>query len=120
MPNPVTHFEIIGKDGKKLQDFYAKLFGWHIDANNPMNYGLVDTNAGKGIAGGIGPGDPNYPGGTTRVTVYAEVDDLAATLKKAESLGAKTIMPPSDVPGGPSIAMFTDPEGNIFGLTKGM
>ncbi len=116
MPNPVTHFEIMGKDGKKLQDFYGKLFGWHIDANNPMNYGLVDTHTGKGIGGGIGP----EIGGGKRVTVYAEVDDLAATLKKAESLGGKTIMPPTDVPGGPSIAMFTDPEGNIMGISKGM
>ncbi len=118
MPNPVTHFEIIGKDGKKLQDFYSKLFGWHVDANNPMNYGMVDTHTEKGIGGGIGAGDPGHP--MNRVTVYAEVDDMAATLKKAESLGGKTIMPPTDVPGGPSIAMFTDPEGNIMGLSKGM
>ncbi len=116
MPNPVTHFEIIGKDEKKLQDFYGKLFGWHIDANNPTNYGLVDTHTEKGIGGGIG----NDVGGGKRVTVYAEVDDLAAYLSKAESLGGKTILPPIDVPGGPSIAMFTDPEGNIMGLSKGM
>lgn len=116
MPNPVVHFEIIGKDWKKLQDFYSKLFGWHIDANNPMNYGMVDTHTGKGIGGGIG----NDQSGNKRVTVYAEVDDLAATLKKAEALGGKTIMPPTDVPGGPTLAMFTDPEGNIFGITKGM
>ncbi len=118
MPNPVTHFEIIGKDGKKLQDFYGKLFGWHIDANNPMNYGMVDTHTGKGIGGGIGAGDPKHP--SNYVTVYVEVDDLAAALKKAESLGGKTVMPPSDVPGGPRIAMFTDPEGNVVGLSKGM
>jgi hypothetical protein len=37
MPNPVTHFEIVGKDGKKLQEFYASLFGWAVDANNPMS-----------------------------------------------------------------------------------
>ena len=118
MPNPVTHFEIIGKDGKKLQDFYSKLFGWHIDANNPMNYGMVDTHTpGKGIGGGVmaaGPGDSN------RTTFYVEVADLAAALKKAESLGGKTVIPPSDVPGGPKIAMFTDPEGNLIGLSTGM
>jgi len=27
-------------------------------------------------------------------------------------------MPPMDVPGGPSIAMFTDPDGNLIGLMK--
>jgi predicted enzyme related to lactoylglutathione lyase len=29
-------------------------------------------------------------------------------------------MDPMDVPGGPSIAMFTDPQGNVVGLVKGM
>ena len=51
MANPVVHFEVTGKDGKKLQDFYSKAFGWKIDASNPMNYGIVD-NAGQGIGGG--------------------------------------------------------------------
>jgi hypothetical protein len=31
---PVVHFEITGKDGKRLQEFYTKLFDWHIDADN--------------------------------------------------------------------------------------
>ena len=42
MPNPVVHFEVIGKDGAKLQRFYADAFGWKIDAGNPMNYGMPD------------------------------------------------------------------------------
>jgi predicted enzyme related to lactoylglutathione lyase len=52
------------------------------------------------------------------VTVYVEVDDLGAALQKAESLGATTMMPPTDVPGGPTIAMFRDPAGNVFGMLK--
>ena len=38
MPNPVIHWEITGKDAPKLQQFYADLFGWNVDSNNPMNY----------------------------------------------------------------------------------
>ena len=49
MTNPVTHFEIHGNDGKKAQDFYAAVFGWSIDANNPMNYGIVSAD-GEGSA----------------------------------------------------------------------
>ena len=48
----VVHFEIAGPDGKALQDFYAKLFGWTINADNPMNYGLV-FKMDNGIGGGI-------------------------------------------------------------------
>ena len=46
MVRPVVHFEIHGKDAKKLQEFYASLFGWKIDANNPMNYGMVEAGVG--------------------------------------------------------------------------
>ena len=112
----VTHFEIHGKDGAALQKFYADLFDWHVDANNPMEYGMVDTHAGHGINGGVTK-DMN---GAAFVTFYVEVDDLQAALDKAESLGGKTVMPPMDVPGGPTLAQFTDPEGNLIGLAKGM
>ena len=114
MPNPVVHFEIIGKDGKKSQDFYAKLFGWHIDANNPMNYGIVDTHTKGGIGGGIGPSMDGKPA----IRFYVDVPDLQKTLDQAKKLGGKTIMPPTEIPGGPTMAMFTDPDGNIIGLTK--
>ena len=53
-----------------------------------------------------------------RVTFYVEVADLGAALKKAEQLGGKTVMPPGQVPGGPEIAQFTDPDGNVIGLIK--
>jgi predicted enzyme related to lactoylglutathione lyase len=56
--------------------------------------------------------------GSTMVTFYVEVEDLEAALQKAEAQGAKRVMGPEDVPGGPSIAMFSDPDGNVIGLTK--
>ena len=114
MGTPVVHFEVLGKDGKKLQDFYSKLFDWKVNADNPMNYGVVEAGEG-GIGGGIGPGE-----GNGHVTFYVQVDDLQAYLNKAESLGGKTTMPPMDIPEGPSIALFTDPEGHVIGLAKGM
>jgi len=54
MPNPVVHWEISGKDGKKSQEFYSRLFDWNVDANNPMNYGIVTAGPDGGIGGGIG------------------------------------------------------------------
>ena len=116
MPNPVLHFEIVSKDASRLHSFYSDVFDWKIDANNPMNYGLVDAG-GEGINGGIGgPMDESYPG---HITFYVSVPDLDATLEKIESLGGKTVMPPSEIPGtDTTIAQFTDPAGNLIGLTK--
>jgi len=111
--NPVTWFEITGKDGKKLQDFYSGVFGWKVDASNPMNYGMVD-NAGQGIGGGISGGD----GQSNQVTFYVEVDDPQAYLNKIESSGGKTVMPVTEVPGMVIFAQFADPEGNVVGIVK--
>jgi predicted enzyme related to lactoylglutathione lyase len=115
MADPVVHFEILGKDGTALQRFYAELFGWEVSADNEWNYGMVPAGEG-GIGGGIAPSQD----GTPRVTVYVQVDDLQAALDKAAQLGGKTVMEPMDMPGGPSLAQFTDPEGNCIGLVKGM
>ncbi|MFN2543752.1 MAG: VOC family protein [Actinomycetota bacterium] len=113
MGRKVVHFEIHGKTDL-LNDFYKDLFDWHIDTNNPMNYGMVDTHGGEGgINGGIAPDDDPW------VTIYVDVDDLQAALDKAEQLGGKTVMPPAEV-GPVSLALFTDPAGNRVGLVKGM
>ncbi|HEX9041667.1 MAG TPA: VOC family protein [Trebonia sp.] len=113
MADPVIHFEIIGKDATALQQFYTDLFGWDIDAGNPLKYGMVAAGDG-GIGGGVGP----TIDGTARTMFYVGVEDLHAKIEEAQALGATTVMPPMDVPGGPSIAMFTDPDGNLIGLMK--
>jgi predicted enzyme related to lactoylglutathione lyase len=90
------------------------VFDWKIDANNPMGYGMVNTGGG-GINGGIGPTQDK----STHVTFYVQVNDLQAYLKKAERLGGKTLVPPTEIPGMVTFAMFADPEGNRIGLVKG-
>jgi len=116
MPNPVTHFEIIGPDGKKLQQFYANLFGWSVDANNPMEYGIVQAQDGQGTGGGIGGG----PGGANYLTIYVQVDDPQAYLDKAVSLGAEVVMPVTTIPGMVTFAQFRDPAGNMIGVAADM
>jgi len=116
MGAPVVHFEIMGGKGTELEAFYRELFGWKINSNNPMKYGVVDTEGGPGgINGGVGPSNDE----NKRVSVYARVRDLQATLDRAERLGGKTILAPTEVPGGPKLAMFADPAGNITGLPLG-
>ena len=120
MGQPVVHFEIIGKDGEKLQRYYSDLFGWKVDASNPMNYGIVaregNTNPdGVGIAGGIGPGPEGYEG---HVTFYIEVPDVEAALAKAESLGGAWMMGPETIMDSIELGHFTDPEGHLVGVVR--
>jgi predicted enzyme related to lactoylglutathione lyase len=117
---PVVHFEIIAKDVDKLKGYYSELFGWEIDSDNPMNYGVVpregNTGAdGVGIGGGLGPAPEGYSG---HVTFYAGVPDVEAALAKAESLGGTRMMGPEKVMEGVEIGLFNDPEGHTVGVVK--
>jgi predicted enzyme related to lactoylglutathione lyase len=119
MAAPVVHWEINAKDGKRAQEFYASLFEWKVNANNEMNYGLVDTGSKLGAGGGIGQQSETQP--APNVTFYVQVNDLQAYLSKAETLGGRTVVPPTEIAGmNMSFAMFADPEGNTIGLIKGM
>jgi predicted enzyme related to lactoylglutathione lyase len=122
MGQPVVHFEVIGKDGPKLRDYYSELFDWQFgDTMGPTNYAPLpregNTNAdGAGIGGGVGTAPEGYDG---HVTFYVQVPDVGAALEKAESLGGKRMMGPDEMPDvGITIGLFTDPEGHVIGLVK--
>jgi predicted enzyme related to lactoylglutathione lyase len=109
----VTHFEIEGPDGKALQDFYAGLFDWSVDANNPMNYGLVPA-----VENGIGGGIAGSQDGKSHVRVYVEIDSIGPYLEKVKSMGGKVIMERTVLPGMVTMAQFEDPAGNVIGLIE--
>jgi uncharacterized protein len=113
----VAWFEVTGKDGAALQTFYRSLFDWEIkDAGDGSGYGLVQAGE-KGIGGGIGA---SQDGGSGQVTFYVEVEDPAAYLAKAEKLGGRTVVPPTEIPQfGLTFAFLADPEGHVVGLSKG-
>jgi uncharacterized protein len=120
MGQPVVHFEVIGKDGEKLRSYYSELFGWEFDADNPMNYGVVQRDGntradGAGIGGGVATGPEGYDG---HVTFYIEVPDIEASLAKAESLGGTRVFGPDAVMEGLELGQFQDPEGHLIGLVK--
>jgi predicted enzyme related to lactoylglutathione lyase len=120
MGQPVVHFEVIGKDGDALRRYYSELFGWEINADNPMKYGIVERDGnvspeGIGIGGGIAAGPEGYEG---HVTFYVAVPDIEAALTKAESLGGTRIFGPETIMDTIELGQFKDPEGHVIGVVK--
>jgi uncharacterized protein len=121
MGQPVVHFEVIGQDGGKLREYYADLFGWKIDDDNPMSYGMVKKednpapDGSFGIGGGIAGGPDGYEG---HVTFYVAVPDVEEALAKAESLGGTRVMGPEKIMDQVELGQFKDPEGHVIGLVK--
>ena len=115
MANPVVHFEVVGTDAAKLKTFYGDAFDWQLQDVMDGQYYMVDTGGEEGIPGGVGAAPGGQPG---HVMFYVQVADPAAALEKIKSLGGSTVSEPMDVPGGPTIAHFADPEGHVVGLVK--
>jgi hypothetical protein len=112
MPNPIVHFEVLGKDKAVLEDFCRALFDWQL---NPVmdNYSLVSP--GSGINGGIGS---SIDGRRGFATFYVEVGNIEETLAVVEGRGGSKLTGPEQVPNGPLMALFSDPEGHVIGLVQ--
>ena len=54
------------------------------------------------------------------MTFYVEVPDVEAALARAEELGGTRVMGPDEVPGGPVLGQFRDPEGHLIGVVAAM
>jgi uncharacterized protein len=112
MANPVVRFEVGAADARPLVAFYGELFGWDMQTISEA-YTLVDTRGGGGLTGGVGRSGTGDPW----ATFYVEVEDLQATLERAEALGGRTVVPVIELP-GMAFAMFDDPDGLLVGLMR--
>jgi predicted enzyme related to lactoylglutathione lyase len=52
------------------------------------------------------------------VRLYVQVRDLRASLALTDELGGSVQSEPFDLPGGPTLALVTDPEGNPLVLVQ--
>ncbi len=76
----IVHIEIPTQNGKESADFYEKLFDWHIEHDEQMDYTMFDPHDGPG--GGFSPLGENVHVGD--ILIYVNSDDIEADLKKAE------------------------------------
>ncbi len=114
MGNPVVHFEVGAADDAPLVAFYGELFGWGLQGFAGGGYTTIDTRGGGGINGGIAKSQTGEPWSA----FYVAVEDVQATLDKANSLGGTTVMPVTHAGGAVTIAMFSDLDGLLIGLVQ--
>ena len=69
----------------------------------------------EGIQGGIWPAPPQAP---NFVQLFMAVEDVRTSVSKAESLGAKVIIPPTTLPEGDEMAVMLDPQGLSFAVWR--
>jgi predicted enzyme related to lactoylglutathione lyase len=108
----IVHLEIPATDRKAAAHFYGELFGWEYEhLGEPMNYTTFKTGT---VEGGFPDVSEMNPAG--EVIFYINSKDIDSDVRRAESMGGKTIVPRTEIPGMGWFAILTDPSGNRFGL----
>ena len=110
MQNPVAYFELAGPDAERLGRFYGSVFGWSYRPGPFPGYQSLTAEAGAGLAGGL------REEAEPECVIYVRVPDLTAALAEVERGGGKVLIPPTEVPGVVTFALFQDPAGNRVGL----
>ena len=111
--------ELMTTDPAAAQKFYKDVVGWGTtEAEMP---GMPDKKytmwtAGDVPIGGVIPMMPNAVamGAPPNWTCYIEVPNADDTVKQAESLGGKTLVPAMDIPTVGRFAVLQDPQGAVF------
>jgi predicted enzyme related to lactoylglutathione lyase len=107
MANPFVHIELHTKDVDKSKKFYASMFDWKMEEIAGMDYTIINV-------GGIMKNPmPGYPDNWLPCIL---VDDVAASTKKAASLGATVAQDVTEVPDMGWFSVIIDPTGAAFGL----
>lgn len=117
-PGSLCWSELMTSDTDAATKFYTSVLAWGTQTME-MSMGVYTmVMVGERPNAGImktpkesGEAPPNW-------VVYFAVDDCDARMKKAESLGGKTLFGPTDVPQVGRMAMLQDPQGAVFSIIK--
>jgi predicted enzyme related to lactoylglutathione lyase len=114
---PAGHFhwnELWTADAPRALAFYEEVFGFGHDEMDMGPMGLYRVlKTGETPRAGILPAS-----GEQRWVPYVAVDDCDATTARATKLGAKVVIPPSDVPGIGRYAVLEDVQGARIAVMK--
>ncbi len=115
----ISWHELMTSDVEKAKKFYAELLGWGFQ-EFPMEEGgsyWVAKVDDEGV-GGIMGAPPDAAGVPPHWGLYITVENVDATVKKAEQIGAKLLVPPMDIPNVGRFSVLQDPQGASFAVIK--
>ena len=107
-------FELMTTDTESAKDFYSKLFGWKTEEMSMEDMKYTVVKIGDEGVGGIMSIPPQAEGTPPNWGGYVTVDDVDATARKAEELGAKILVPLTDIPNVGRFFVLQDPQGALI------
>lgn len=113
-PGAMMWNELATRDLEKAKDFYNKVFGWEYETHDD---GYVSIKNNGRYNGGMMAMDESYGEMPPVWTVYFNVEDLDASIKKVEELGGK-ILVKAEAPGVGPFAVINDSTGAALSIME--
>lgn len=98
--------------------FYKALFGWTSEVweGGEGAYHMLKLN-NEPFGGAMEiPAEAVAMGAPPNWSAYVGVSDVDAATQKAEGLGARTVVPPTDIPNAGRFSVIADPQGAVIAL----
>lgn len=117
-PGSIGWLQLNTPEPAKADAFYRTVFGWDSrhDAMPQGGHYVTFLQGGIPVAG-VMPMPP-AAGAPAHWLLYFAVADVDRTHAHAASLGAKTWVGPTDIPGAGRMAVLADPQGATFAVVK--
>lgn len=110
--NALCWNELQARDVDAAKAFYPALFGWRMKESPEY----TEWHLGENAVGGMLPVPmPQIP---PHWLPYFAVDDCDAAVQRAASLGAATLVPPTDIEHVGRFAVLADPQGAAFAVIR--
>ena len=115
----IAYFEVPADDLKRAKKFYTEILGWEFNPsqvpNIPVEYWNIST--GKSAKDTLNMGGLyQRKEQSSRILMYAVVDDIDTALQKVEKLGGKILSPKMSLDTVGNLVTVIDSEGNLIGL----
>jgi len=116
-PGTFVWCELSTSDLASSKAFYTDVFGWEWGGADEYAEAQV---GGRSIAAAMPRPEAMPAEMPDHWLVYFATNDVDASTKKAQDLGASMVaVPPTDIPTQGRFSVVMDPEGAAFGLYKG-
>ena len=110
--------ELMTGDVEAAKKFYTSLLGWQtedVDMGECGTYTVLKVGEQQ-IGGMFQMAGEQFEGVPSHCMSYIAVEDVDASTRQAEELGATVCMPPSDIPDTGRFSVITDPTGATIAL----
>ena len=117
-PGALCWSELTTRDRRAAEAFYTQFFGWTAKHSAPSAVDDYTEFSNQGQAGiGMMAMRPDMPAGTPSYWMpYFQVADCDGSTAKATKLGARVMVPPTDIPKTGRFSIVGDPQGAMLAL----